>query len=309
MRRRLTPLAVAVAAATVAVALVGPPAAQAQEEPPTHGNLLPGGAGVGAGDHSFTPGEGGAEVPPSGYNTNRECWLEYGQGGLEAQRVSRDFLATEYERVKAAGGGKLPVTRVCQDIGGGNPTATPLLWPIDGDTNNLVPPTVLRDMAKNRLWYPRPVGDTSPSLGTGTFAQLPTFFWVSNMAPGPTARAEAGAAWAEVRATGAKQTWTIADSRRGASSFSCDGPGVQFDPSTGADPPAGACSWQPPHSSAGQQTRAASGQACFPMTVTITWDVEWRSSQNGAWQFLGTGTSEAGTCIVVQEIQAVVTDG
>jgi hypothetical protein len=106
-----------------------------------------------------------------------------------------------------------------------------------------------------------------------------------------------------------RQTWEIGDSVRDTSyTVDCGGPGVVFDPASGAAPPAGACSWIPPHSSAGQSAESeASGEPCFEATVTMTWNVTWDSNV-GAGGDLGEGTSSSTACLVVGEVQAVVTE-
>jgi len=89
---------------------------------------------------------------------------------------------------------------------------------------------------------------------------------------------------------------------RGNTVINCGAsPGVAF---TGAGAaPAGACTWTPRHSSAGQQARnSATGEPCFPATVRVVWNVTWSGGN------LGNLTTAASTCIVVHEIQAVVTN-
>jgi hypothetical protein len=105
-----------------------------------------------------------------------------------------------------------------------------------------------------------------------------------------------------------RQTWDIRDTVRDTTySVTCEGPGVAFDPSTGDAPPEGACQWTPPHSSAGQALRSeTSGEPCFEATVTVTWDVAWDSNV-GEGGSLGEGTSSSTACLVVGEVQAVVT--
>lgn len=287
---------------------IGATAAAAQV-PPTNGELLPGGAGVTAQYHAFNGGD--QEIPPSGTNSNRECWYTFDAGPSAGGRSSlADLQAALAAQQAADGGEKLAVQLVCQNVGGGNETSISVDWPPDGNTGALVAPETLAAWAEDRLWFPPPVGDMSPALGTGTFAQLPTYYWVENVEPGPVARAEAGGIWAEAFAEASSQHWTVQDRVRGTTyEFDCPGSGVAYNPATGDPVPAAACPpWTPPHSSAGLSATNSAGQACFPATVTINWQVNWRSNAapGGA---LGNGQSAATTCIVVQEIQAVVTDG
>jgi hypothetical protein len=102
-------------------------------------------------------------------------------------------------------------------------------------------------------------------------------------------------------ATPISHQWLIEDPLRENQVVACDGPGAVFD-GTGA-PPAGACAWTPTHSSAGQpDSNPTTGEPCFPATVTVEWEVTWSGG------VLGELDSSASTCIVVHEIQAVVSE-
>lgn len=309
MRCRLRVVAAGVVL-TAPLVLVGPGTVVAQEPPPTHGELIEGGAQANAGYHDFDSGSGQTEVAPQGSNTDRECWIERDGFG----RVELAGLQAAYDLLQ--GGGKLPVTYVCQDRDGTNRVPTPGQWPPDDNDDFIISPEELRDSALNRLWFPPPQGTMIPSLEVGTKAQLLTYFAVSNFAP-VSASATAGPVTATVTAEPTGQDWTIIDSAHGNSSFSCNGPGVAIDPAAaaaaGSTPPPGACTWTFPHSSAGQPPHPSQGTGpdCaagnFYAEVTITWNVSWDAEGAPGGGPLGTGQSAASTCIFVDEIQALVT--
>lgn len=309
MRCRLTLAAVGLALAGTYT--IWTPVAEAQErqsDDEAYGELIPGGAGVGVTDREFQPGE---QAPAARRTPSITC--RFVAVGLSGD-VPESELRQLYDAAVARGEDHILVYRTCVDsngeairIPGQQDAGDPIAWaPGQGDA--LIDPALLADIARSSLEFPVPSGDTSPPLGAGTFAQLPTYFRVDNWGP-VDASASAGSVTATVTATPASQAWTITDTLRQTTySFSCDGPGVEFDPSNVATPPAGACSWEPPHSSAGQSQTSSTGEACFPATVTVTWNVSWDSNITEP-ATLGTGTRAASTCIVVQEIQAVVTDG
>jgi hypothetical protein len=281
------------------------------------GDLILGGAEARARDTDFQPGNSPSRAAPrsapriscSFHTVDSD--VTPGQGVL-----SGADLRTQYDAA-VANGGTFFVYRTCVDLSSGEPVripgeeddGDPFPWaPGQGDAP--IDPAVLADIARSRLEFPQPSGGMTPPLETGTFAQLDTYFFVDNWGP-VDASATAGSVTATVTATPIHQAWAISDTLRGATyPVSCDGPGVAFDPASGGEAPPGACTWPPPHSSAGQSSNnSPSGQACFSATVTITWDVSWTAEGAPGGGPLGTGTSSASTCIVVQEIQAVVTDG
>jgi hypothetical protein len=165
-------------------------------------------------------------------------------------------------------------------------------------------------MARERISWPSPTIATSPSLDDGTFAQLSTFFHVSNWEPVTSPPATAGGVWATVTATPVSQSWAIQDTLRGTSeTVTCNGPGALFDESRPYEAQLPApCGWTPAHSSAGQtRTSPSTGEPCFPATVTLTWGVSWQSNAAPGGP-LGEGTSTASVCLVVAELQATVVD-
>lgn len=331
MRGRLTFLA-AVAVADVLV-IIGAGPARAQTgggggsgialggDQSAEGELLPGGGGaeVGAGFASTSPGRGGGgsgAAAGGGGTTGGGITCRFvphlpgaGPGGyLEASVGQLTALYNEQ--------GQQPVLglRVCSDansqiVDQGFTTWAPSAG-APGSPAVIIDPAVLADVARSRLSFPGPVVSTSPPAEEGTYAQLPTFFFVENWSPVSTS-ATAGPVTATVTATPVSQTWEIHDTFGGVTeTVSCEGPGAAFDPARPVDaqlPPV--CGWTPSHSSAGQRAHGGTrGEACFPTTVTLAWDVDW-GSNIGAGGALGDGTSTTELCLVVAELQAVVVAG
>jgi hypothetical protein len=209
----------------------------------------------------------------------------------------------------AGGGQPVRVRRTCMDARGNLISTLGDNWSPAAGAPVLVDPRVLAETARASFMFPAPVVVTSPPAGSGTYAQLPTFFTVQNWAP-VSRGAVAGPVTATVTATPVRQTWTIRDSARGtAATVSCDGPGAAYDPGRPLEvqlPPV--CGWTPEHSSAGQSSAGGSGEACFATTVTLAWDVRWTSNIAPGGP-LGEGTSTTNMCLVVAELQAVGTSG
>lgn len=323
MRRGLRTTFVAVSALSFVVLGAAVPAAEGAPPPPggvsgsgseAVGGLLGGGqgAGVGVTHGQFTPGgPSGGDSGGSGGGGDDGITCELlivNAGGRSDQGASLGQLQTELAARQAMGEDKVNVEYVCRGPGG-QVWYGLQEWPPDDDDTVFIDPQILADMAYESLYFPPPSGSTTPPLDPGTVAQLPTFFQVDNWAP-VSESASAGPVTATVTATPVRQTWDIHDSVRGTSEqVVCEGPGVAFDPASGDEPPAGACQWTPPHSSAGQSARSEpSGEPCFEATVTMTWHVTWDSNVPGGEGDLGEGSSSSTACLVVGEVQAVVTD-
>jgi hypothetical protein len=323
MRGRLSILFAAVGIALVGCATAaiaqtsGSGGTYAGDDYGASGELLPGGDGaqVGAEFQTVTSGArggggGGNRAAAAGSGTGITCRLTGSFDGFPTElALSITGLQSAYDT-----GGRQPVLvyRTCFDGAGTIVSAEETTWspPATGGVPVLVDPAVLAEIARSRLVFPAPAVSTSPPADQGTYAQLATFFFMENWAP-VEASAAAGPVTARVTATPLRQTWTIRDTYRGSSeSVSCEGPGAAFDPSQPVEaqlPPA--CGWTPVHSSAGQTPRGgAQAEACFPTTVTVTWDVRW-SSTIGPGGALGEGTSSTDLCLVVAELQAVVVSG
>jgi hypothetical protein len=289
MRDRLTVLLVAVLGAMLVAAPV------IAQEPPddtqSYGELLDDGAEVGV----FQPGT----VSNSGSGGSRRtirCTLD-----RETLDGPMQTSYAELQRMYETGGNPITVTRRCTELPANFLPDEVIDWtPADGDP---VSPEALAQLARSRLQVPTPSGDVSPSIGVGTQAQMATYFWLDNwpaVGAGPSASASAGGVTVTATATPVSHTWWIRDSVRGTFPVRCGaGPGAAYS-GTGA-PPAGACVWTPQHSSAGQSsTHSVTGEPCFAATVTVVWNVAWSGGD------LGNLATHANTCIVVHEIQAVV---
>jgi hypothetical protein len=277
------------------------------------GSLLGGGGGaeVGASFETTAGGElpTGASPAPSGRgrasNSPIRCSLWPIGVAPNPEIPTTESLESLWAR-RAPGTTSLEVMRVCYDEGGNIVSADESTWApsAGGDPPPLIDPAFLAATARSRLAFPPPVPRTSPGLDTGTYAQLSTAFWVEGWQDASSS-ATAGPVTATVTARPVSQEWQIRDALRGDSeSVVCEGPGR---PPAGGEP--GVCSWTPRHSSAGQSGRGGLGnEPCFPATVTVTWGVAWRANVPGAGGSLGEGTSSTDTCLVVAEIQAVVSE-
>jgi hypothetical protein len=322
MRSRLSRRSAALVTISIAVVTVTMAPANGAPPPPggvsgsgseAVGSLLGGGsgAGIGASHGQFSPGTPVDDAPrgSGGGDDGVTCeMLIVNAGGRADQGATLDQLQRELGTVQGLGQDKLTVEYVCRGPGG-QVWYDLMEWPPDGDDAVFIDPAILADMAYESLYFPPPSGSTTPPMDPGTVAQLPTFFQVDNWAP-VSESATAGPVTATVTATPVQQTWDIRDSVRDTSyTVSCEGPGVAFDPASGDPPPDGVCEWTPPHSSAGQSVRSEqSNEPCFDATVTITWAVAWESNV-GEGDSLGEGTSSSSACLVVGEVQAVVTEG
>lgn len=255
-----------------------------------------GGSSGGAGGDGTGSGGGGSDIT---------CRLMWPTGPYGAVEANAEELTAAYESQ-----GPVPVIRTCHDASGAMLSSETIMWePTEGDAA-LVDPEALAQMARERMSWPSPALATSPALDHGTYAQLSTFFHVSNWERVTSPPARAGAAWATVTATPVSQSWVIQDTYRGTSeTITCDGPGALYDQSRPYDAQLPTpCGWTPEHSSAGQtQTSPYTGEPCFSSTVTLTWDVSWQSNVAPGGP-LGDGTSTTSVCLVVAELQATVAE-
>jgi hypothetical protein len=267
------------------------------------GELLGGsGAGVNVDFRASDPGEAATAGRRGRSNSNIVCRLTFATGaGRTNESLTQAELQAAYDQQVAAGRDSVAVVRVCADQNG-NIVSTQLInWapgtPIDVD------PQVLAATARGWLRFPAPAGETSPPLARGTVAQLPTYLAIDNWAA-VSETAAAGPVTATVTARPIRQTWTI----DGQVVAECNRAGTLV--ADGAAAPPEACGWTPEHSSAGQRNRSESGEPCFNVTVTLTWDVRWTSTgAGGAGGVLDGGTSSSVACVVVAEVQAVVSGG
>lgn len=295
MRHRLA--VAAVVALAGGFAFSAPGAAQTPpDDTESWGEIIEGGAQVGVFQPSSQPGNqgSGGNGRANAGNVVCEYTIRKGSGDLDFTVAQATFEYT------ATGNSPVSVDWVCRDggeiVGSGN-----IQWtPPQGD---LVDPARLAELARDRLALPAPSGDVSPSLGVGTQAQMATYFWLDNW-PGagalPSASATAGGVTVTATARPVSHTWWIRDSVRGTFPVRCGASAGESYSGTGP-PPGGTCNWKPQHSSAGQASRhAGTGEPCFAATVTVVWNVTWSGGN------LGPLPTHANTCIVVHEIQAVV---
>lgn len=126
-----------------------------------------------------------------------------------------------------------------------------------------------------------------------------TWFWTDPATFKPlTARASAGAVWAEVRIEPAALTFLPGD---GNSAVSCSGPGTVWTSAFGPwDPSPSGCDYRYPHSSVDRPGRV----------VTATYAIQWRVSWTGSGGTAGTLPDQSSTTtatFAVVEAQTVVT--
>lgn len=310
MRRRLTETTVGAALLTVLIGFLAPPVA-AQVPPGDEsawGDLIGDGADVGAFDPGEQPGQGPGSGGGSGPQSDIVCELTVADAESASGNMTMEQLEAEYDAVVRGGGDVLYVDRLCTDRTTGQILSfDTIAWtPAMG---NPVSPEVLRDLARERLQLPPPAARMAPSPAVGTTAQLPTYFWLTNWPTEPLREeASAGAVTAWVSATPVRQTWRVTDQLRGVTDTENCGAtaGVAFDPANLN--PAGACTWTPEHSSAGQPDRhPVTGEPCFDASVTVYWNLTWGSNVT-ADAALGTIPMTSVACIVVAEVQAVVSN-
>lgn len=306
MRHGLRSMLAAVAVASYSLTLQLP--AGAQQTPPTDteswGDLIGDGAEVGAFDPGSAPtGPGGGGGGGGQAGSEVTCELRR-QSGTAWSDVTAAQLQQEYD---ATGGQPVRVARTCRDANGQVIADDLIDWtPAVGDP---VSPEWLAERARERLVLPHPQAQMAPAPEVGTTAQLPTYFWLTNWPDEPLwQEASAGGVTARVTATPVRQTWRVSDAIRDETATQNCGatPGVVYDP---ANPEAaGSCSWRPTHSSAGQPERhPITDEPCFDASVTVYWSLVWDSNIT-AEEPLGTVPMTSTACIVVHEIQAVVSE-
>ena len=298
MRRGLIVLSV-VTAVGGWLAASAPSLAQVPDDTQSWGELLGNGAEVGAFEDAGQPGEtgGGSSSPRT-----VECHV---------YRLSPDEIEVSYAELQAAyqvQPSPITITRQCTEL------PITVIPQRDEDTYDWTPPdgdpydpAWLAELARDRINLPHPAARMAPAPAIGTTAQLPTYFWVTNWPDAPLyAEASAGTVTARVTATAVRQTWRVSDELRGKTDTENCGQtaGVAFDP---ANPDqAGSCSWTPHHSSAGQPNDdPTTGEPCFAASVTVYWSLSWDSNVTEP-EDLGTIPMTSSACIVVHEIQAVV---
>ena len=307
MRRRLIAWGGAVGL-LLACVCVAPVAAQAPpDDDSAWGDLLGDGANVGAFDETGDAGGGGGGSGRSGVQSPILCELTVAGGSLsQSGNMTLEQLEAEFAAVERAGRDVLYVDRDCSVRATGEIIQSDTIaW--TPDQGYPLSPEALADMARERLVLPYPSARMAPAPGVGTTAQLRTYFWLTNWPDEPLwQEASAGTVTARVTATAVRQTWRIRDELRGETDTENCGAtaGVAFDP---ANPEAaGSCGWTPQHSSAGQPSdHPTTGEPCFDASVTVYWNLSWDSNVTEP-EDLGTVPMTSTACIVVAEVQAVV---
>lgn len=160
-------------------------------------------------------------------------------------------------------------------------------------------PEELARRAFNSLTIPRPLMRRSPieSNADGgvsyTWVNLWTWVWTEPQTWSPlSARAAAGAVWAEVVVTPTRLTFVPGD---GGAGVVCPGPGRPWREADGnAAPTAGGCGYRYKHVAATPVTA----------TLSIEWQVTWRGS-GGTGGTLPAMTTQASSSFAVQQVQVV----
>ncbi len=160
-------------------------------------------------------------------------------------------------------------------------------------------PEELARRALDSLTIPRPVMRRSPSESNTdagvpyTWVNLWTWVWTDPASWTPlSARAAAGAVWAEVAVTPAQLSFTPGD---GSAAVACPGPGRPWREVDGnAAPTAGGCGFRYGRVSAAPVTA----------TLSIEWTVTWRGS-GGTGGTMPAMQSQASSSFVVEQIQVV----
>lgn len=163
--------------------------------------------------------------------------------------------------------------------------------PRPGKTISLI---VLAERAWEALYLPAPQVDTAPPRGSDGWVGIPEYFW---LVPGQwaphTARAQAGAEWAQVTAQPGQMTVTPG---AGIGAVACDGPGVPY--GQNGTP----CTYLYARDSLFQLDHA------YTVTVTVTWHGTWAGA-GGAGGVLPDVVRTTTFALPVAEGQALVDRG
>jgi hypothetical protein len=168
----------------------------------------------------------------------------------------------------------------------------------------MVTPGQLALQARSRLPLPAPVTGHNPAV---PLVNLATWWWVAPDAWRTLSQqTTAGPVWATVTATPVGSRWDPGD---GSAAVSCVGPGVAYDPARPLADQSSACTSTYARSSAGQpQAGPNPNDRFFPVTVTVTWRVDWRGS-GGTGGVLPQLTTTSTFPLPVAERQTLVTRG
>lgn len=158
------------------------------------------------------------------------------------------------------------------------------------------PPEQVVRQAQDLLRPDSPLIRMSPRVEWEQIVRLPTWLWIDASAwEAETARAQAGRAWAEAKATPARVIWNMGN----GDTVTCAGPGTPFDESRPEAQQRTGCTYTYRRSSAGQPNDA------YAVTATLVYDVTWSGAADSGGS-LGTLTTTASVPVRVAEIQAIV---
>jgi len=168
----------------------------------------------------------------------------------------------------------------------------------------VVTPGQLALQARSRLSLPAPVAGHNPAVA---LVNLATWWWVTPASWRTLSQqTTAGPVWAKVTATPVASSWDPGD---GSPPVSCAGAGVAYDPTVPLDAQSSRCTYTYVHSSAGQpQAGPDPNDRFFPVTVTVTWRVDWQGS-GGTAGVLPALTTTSTFPLPVAERQTLVTRG
>lgn len=227
-------------------------------------------ANPGAGSDDGTPGTGGFSGGDCS-KTRRSCCRTGDEGPYSLESLSgssgswfTDGLAVAQQ---SPDGQAIFRRTTCYD-GRGITVSTTGVWVTPGTApppptvDDLVPGVI--DEARNSI--PLPVLDMSPAREVGGYVNFG--MWLAIQAPAPvTARAEAGAVWAQVTATLRATTWNMGN----GDIVECEGFGDPIiDPDTSEPSPI--CGYTYAWPSAPQYT--GTDDLAYHLTVTTHWDLQ-----------------------------------
>lgn len=157
------------------------------------------------------------------------------------------------------------------------------------------PPDTLVREARDSLRPPAPEIRMSPRVEWEQIVHLPTWLWVDESAwRAPTARADAGRAWAEAKAVPTRVVWDMGN----GDTVTCRGPGTPYDESRSERRQGSDCTYTYEVSSEGRPGET------YRVTATIVYDVSWSGSGDSGGD-LGTISRSAAVDVRVAELQAV----
>ncbi|MER6062419.1 hypothetical protein ABT167_14740 [Streptomyces sp. NPDC001792] len=156
--------------------------------------------------------------------------------------------------------------------------------------------TSVAQTAVRRLKLPKPLIHTSPDENFAQVVHVPTWMWVERSSWGPVS-ASASVEGVTVTATARprRAVWSMGEGGR----VVCQGPGTPYLAAYSPQEPSPDCGYTYQRASVSAPGRA------YPVSVQVTWDVEWHGGgQTGVVPGL---VMTAERRLVVDEVQTVVT--